>query len=93
MPCVLVDLAASLEACPNVLQVEETPHCDETHPTVVSVDRFDEIVLGEIAMVVDCWPFASFVDCLGNCVAVEMVGFVDCCNSGFVCSGLLMVVW
>ena len=31
--CVLDNLAASLEACPSTLQVEETSHCDETNPT------------------------------------------------------------
>ena len=31
--CVLDDLAASLEACPSILQVEETLHWDETYPT------------------------------------------------------------
>ena len=60
---------------------------------MVSVDRFDEVVLDEIAMVVDCWLFVSFVSCLESCVAVEMVGFVDCCNCGQVCSGLLVAVW
>ena len=39
---------------------------------MVSVHRFDKIVLGEIAMVVDCWLFVSFVGCLGSCVVVEM---------------------
>ena len=47
---------------------------------VVSVDHLDEIVLGEIAMMVDYWLFGSFFGCLESCVVVEMVDFVDYCN-------------
>ena len=44
-------------------------------------------------MVVDCWLFVSFVGCLGSCVVVEMVDFIDYCNCDFVYSGLLVAVW
>ena len=60
---------------------------------VVSVDHLDEIVLGEIAMMVDYWLFVSFVGCLGSCVVVGTVDFVSCCNCDFVCSGLFVAVW
>ena len=60
---------------------------------MVSVDHLNEIVLGEIVMMVDCWLFVSFVGCLESCVVVGTVDFVGYCNCDFVYSGLFVVVW
>ena len=59
---------------------------------MVSDGHFDEIVLDEVAMVVNYCPFVSFVGCLGSFVVVEMVDFVSCCNCDFVYSGLFVTV-
>ena len=60
---------------------------------VVSVDYLNEVVLGEIAMMIDCWLFESFVGCSESCVVVGMVDFVDYCNYGFGYFDLFVVVW
>ena len=59
----------------------------------MSVDYLNEVVLGEIAMMVDCWLFGSFVDCSESCVVVGMVDFVDCCSYDLECFSLFVVVW
>ena len=60
---------------------------------MVSVDRLHEVVLGEIAMMSDCWLFGSFVDCSESCVVVGMVDFVGCCDYGFGNFDSFVVVW
>ena len=56
------------------------------------VDHFDEIVLGEIAMMVDYWLFVSFVGCLESCIVVGTVDFVGYRNYDFGYFGLFVVV-
>ena len=60
---------------------------------MVSVDHLNEVVLGEIAMMVDCWLFGSFVGCSESCVVVGTVDFVGYCNYDFGYFDLLVVVW
>ena len=59
---------------------------------VESADRLCDVDLGEFAMMVDYWMFESFFDCWESCVVVGMVGFVGCCNCGFGCFDLVVVV-
>ena len=52
---------------------------------MVFIGRFDEVILDEVAMVVDYYSFANFVGCLESFVVVGMVDFVGYCNCDFVC--------
>ena len=59
---------------------------------VVSIDRFDVVVLVVIAMMVYYYRFVYYVDCLRNCVDIGMVDSVEYSDYGLMYSGECVMV-